>query len=48
MGLAGHDLAEVHERTSIIVATSLAFCEWADVFGDTKVATALFGWDRCK
>ena len=36
-----HLLSKLYERTSVLITTNLTLAEWANVFGEVKMSTAL-------
>ena len=38
-----HLLSKLYEKASVAITTDLSFSEWAGVFGDVKMTTAMLG-----
>ena len=36
-----HLISKLHENTSLLITTNLAFADWPQVFGDTRMTTAM-------
>ena len=36
-----HLLSKLYEHTSVVITTNFTFTDWANVFGDAKMTTAL-------
>ena len=36
-----HLLSKLYEQASVVITTNLSFSEWAGVFGDAKMTTAM-------